>query len=459
MKGFVPTPAPIVDLMIDKLFRRRPPTPESTLLDPGCGEGEFIEGVLRWCARECVVLPRIVGIEACPERASIARKRFARVVQVQIRTSDFLTPIADRFDYIVGNPPYVSITSLSVTERETYRRTYATAKGRFDLYMLFYEQSLRLLKPDGRLVLITPEKFLYVDTALPLRDLLRRACVDELHFLDERTFGDLVTYPLVATIFAGPPARATRVIHRDGISASVRLDTHSSWLPLILGATHDATDLTLADVCIRISCGVATGADSAYVLRDADMPADLAKFARPTISGRQIAQGIPLRTRSSILVPYDETGRLLPESRLGALGRYLSVTARRAQLMERTCSGRKPWYAYHDNLPLPDMLRPKLLCKDITSAPFFVMDRTGQIVPRHSTYYVVPKNRNHLGALAEYLNSAESREWLTSHCQRAASGFLRLQSHVLKRLPVPAAFAPAERTARQLTLDAEALLV
>lgn len=27
--------------------------------------------------------------------------------------------------------------------------------------------------------------------------------------------------------------------------------------------------------------------------------------------------------------------------------------------------------------------------------------------------------------------------WLTANCQRAANGYLRLQSHVLKRLPLP----------------------
>jgi hypothetical protein len=83
------------------------------------------------------------------------------------------------------------------------------------------------------------------------------------------------------------------------------------------------------------------------------------------------------------------------------------------------------------------MLRPKLICKDITSEPFFVTDPTGQLVPRHSVYYIVPRNPNHLDGLAEYLNSMEARDWLRGHCQRAANGFLRLQSHVLKRLPIP----------------------
>ena len=37
--------------MVEKLFRTRQPRAEETLLDPGCGTGVFIEGVLRWCDR------------------------------------------------------------------------------------------------------------------------------------------------------------------------------------------------------------------------------------------------------------------------------------------------------------------------------------------------------------------------------------------------------------------------
>ena len=113
MKGFVPTPAAIVDLMVDKLFRHRPPTPESSLLDPGCGEGEFIGGVIRWCSARGITPPCIVGIEADQHRADIAAARFDGLKNVRILTQDFLHATDLRFDYAIGNPPYVPITRLS----------------------------------------------------------------------------------------------------------------------------------------------------------------------------------------------------------------------------------------------------------------------------------------------------------------------------------------------------------
>lgn len=441
MKGFVPTPCQTVDLMVGKLFGESPPGADATVLDPGCGDGEFIAGVIRYCSARGWQLPRIIGIELDPTRAATAASRFATCETVDIRTADFLRTVVGAFDYVIGNPPYVPITALSLSEREEYRAHFACARGRFDLYLLFFEQALRLLKADGRLVFITPEKFIYVETARPLRQLLQHRDVTELHFVAEATFGDLVTYPLISTVTATRAVgHSTRVIRRDGTQQDVALDTSSSWLPAVRGVASDLVGPTLADISVRISCGVATGADSVFVVADADLHAGLRPFAHPTIAGRQITSHASPRTRSSILAPYDRDGKLLPAKALGALGRYLNSPARRARLAERTCSARKPWYAFHDNLPLNEMLRPKLLCKDITERPYFVLDVAGDIVPRHSVYYIVPKNPADLVPLAEYLNSPAVENWLRSHCQRAANGFLRVQSHVLKQLPLDARF-------------------
>lgn len=458
MKGFVPTPRELVDLMVDKLFRVQRPSADTTLLDPGCGEGEFIAGVLRWCEANGRPVPHILGVEQHPGRAAIARRRFAACNQIQIKAGDFLRPSEQRFDWVIGNPPYVSLGNLSVGERESYRARFQTARGRFDLYMLFFEQALRLLRPSGRLVFVTPEKFTYVDAANGLRRLLLERSVEELHYIREATFEGFVTYPIVTTI--GPYQRMspTAVIARDGKVSTISLRDARSWQPVLRGESFATARATLRDVCLRVSCGIATGADAAFVVRDTNLESDLRSFSHPTISGRQLSRTGPLSTHSRILIPYDRDGRLLPESQLGALGRFLRAPARKSLLAARTCAARKPWYSYHDNAPLNEILRPKILCKDISPTPFFVADRSGEIVPRHSTYYIVPKDPAQLADLLEYLNSSEASRWLLAHCQRAANGFLRLQSGVLKRLPVPDSIASPHWPARQLEIDEIAAL-
>jgi len=447
MKGFVPTPAAVVDGMVEKLFASRLPTSQERVLDPGCGQGAFIEGIVRWCKRHHCAIPGIVGIESDPVHASEARKRLARIPSVTILSQDFLTDRSARFDYVIGNPPYVPITDLALEEKTAYRARYLSAAGRFDLYLLFFEQSLRLLKPGARLVFITPEKFLYVQSAEALRKQLSSVYIEEIDFVDETTFGNLVTYPVITTIVNETPGAATTVRLRDGSTRAVHLRGRS-WLPIIGGNDADAPSYTLADACLRISCGVATGADGIYVVKTSEVPASLRRFAYPTVAGREIEIGKGMNPGRSMLVPYGTDGTLLPEGRLGALGEYLGQPERRKRLLERTCVALKPWYAFHENPPLPDILQPKILCKDISSKPYFLLDESGTLVPRHSVYYIVPSDPSRLHELCDYLNSDAVISWLLANCQRAANQFVRLQSHVLKRIPL----RPELLSARQLEM-------
>ena len=438
MKGFVPTPRETVDTMVELLFGERSPEPNNTVLDPGCGTGEFIDGIIRWCERRRLTLPRITGVEADARHLPVLRTKYKRLSAVCIKHADFLTDGRTTYNFIVGNPPYVAITSLSEGEKARYRTCYATARGRFDLYMLFFEQALRSLAPDGRLVFITPEKYLYVETAGPLRDLLSHYHLEQIRLVPEDTFGELVTYPTITVLHNRPPGK-TQVMPRDGSRVIVNLPPgRNSWLPLLEGAAPQRAAIVLGDLCLRISCGVATGADSVFVRPADSLDPALLRFARPTIAGRQLTSATAdLPQHSVMLIPYDMDGRLLPLERLGALGRYLTRDEVRQRLLARTCAKRKTWYAFHETPALRDILRPKILCKDIAEKPQFWLDRSGQIVPRHSVYYLVPREPTAIDVIARYLQSLSAHQWLVQNCQRASKGFLRLQSRVLQRLPLP----------------------
>lgn len=450
-KGYVPTPTETVDRMTELLFRGRSVTADSTVLDPGCGTGVFIDGVIRWCQQQRLPLPRITGVESDPRHLPALRVKYGRERAVSIEHADFLGGRGTTYDYIVGNPPYVPITELSEAEKARYRGRYATARGRFDLYLLFFEEALRRLAPGGRLVFITPEKYLYVETAGPLRELLARSHVEEIVLLREDTFGDLVTYPTVTVVSHMRPGR-TQVLRRDGTTANVKLPLHGEpWLPVLGGGETECGGVRLADVCLRVSCGVATGADTVFVRPLQGLAPVLQPFAYRTIAGRDLDPGTSEMTpRCVMLIPYTADGRLIPLEELGALCDYLLRGDVRRRLVARTCARRKPWYAFHETPVLSDILRPKILCKDITETPRFWVDRRGDVVPRHSVYYIVPREPAILGALADYLRSPSACEWLGQNCQRAAKGFLRLQSHVLQRLPIPDEVARAASGGRSV---------
>ncbi|WP_080401045.1 class I SAM-dependent DNA methyltransferase [Burkholderia ubonensis] len=444
MKGHVPTPDMLVDEMVERLFAGNRPHENDQLLDPGCGGGAFIAGVLRWCTANGAKPPKITGVELNPSLAAKARKRFVDYPSVKIVHADYLgSALGQAFRFVIGNPPYVSLGKLGgEAQRDRYRARFVSARGRFDLYMLFFERALEDLAENGRLVFITPEKFLYVASAEPLRRLLvAQSNVSAIDLAPENVFPGFTTYPAVTTLDKGRGTDGlTSVQLRCGTARLLSVPTDGqSWWPRLMGEDVQHASAVLGDICVRVSAGIATGADGVYV-RDIDsMPTQLRAFAKPAIAGKDLTlETSTPAPRRAILVPYADNGTLLSSEKLGSLGAYLSESDNEKTLKRRTCVRRKPWYAFHDNYPV-DILRPKIIFKDITKSPRFWIDRTGGIIPLHSVYYIVPKQVDQLDALCDWLNGDEAGRWLAANCQRAANGYLRLQSAVLRRLPVPEA--------------------
>ncbi len=73
------------------------------------------------------------------------------------------------FSAIVGNPPYVRIQGFPRKQIEYFSRHYQSAKGNYDLYVNFVERAYELLRPDGKVGLIVPNKFFKTDYGAGLR--------------------------------------------------------------------------------------------------------------------------------------------------------------------------------------------------------------------------------------------------------------------------------------------------
>jgi type I restriction-modification system DNA methylase subunit len=67
---------------------------------------------------------------------------------------------AGGFDTIIGNPPYVRLERLDRKQLEYFKKNYS-AEGQTDLYQLFIQKAMRLLKKQGRLGFITPKFLLF----------------------------------------------------------------------------------------------------------------------------------------------------------------------------------------------------------------------------------------------------------------------------------------------------------
>lgn len=121
------------------------------------------------------------------------------------------------FDIVIGNPPYVNNRGLITKDKKFFENNYATAYQQYDLYVLFYELSLKLLKEQGKLGFITPNKFAITNYGVPLRKLMLSHQIEKIVDVSQlNVFGDASTYPYVLIIKKSPGKGMTAVYFPEG---------------------------------------------------------------------------------------------------------------------------------------------------------------------------------------------------------------------------------------------------
>lgn len=108
------------------------------------------------------------------------------------------------FDIIIGNPPYLENKKMKGKHihKELQKHLYQSAYKLYDYSYLFVERSYYLLKNNGYLSYILPNKICSTDSAIKIRDFLLH--LTEMQSLIElskiKAFEGISTYPVILTV-------------------------------------------------------------------------------------------------------------------------------------------------------------------------------------------------------------------------------------------------------------------
>ena len=212
LNGAFFTPTYIVDFIINELK----PDIDDKCLDPSCGCGAFLIGLVEYYKKNSdknikeIIKKNIYGSDILNynvERSKIILSLFGLLNGEIIEESDFnifnedslKVTWKDKFEIIVGNPPYVKFQDLNDENRTHLIENWKSIKnGTFNLYFAFFELGHKLLTKKGRLGYITPNNYFTSLAGVSLREyFLQKKCVTRIIDFRHKKVFDAQTYTAI----------------------------------------------------------------------------------------------------------------------------------------------------------------------------------------------------------------------------------------------------------------------
>lgn len=251
------------------------------------------------------------------------------------------------FDIVIGNPPYLRIQGLKQYApklADKYKDIYKSATGSYDLYVLFVEKGIGLLKNNGVLNYIMPHKWTNSSFGKGLRQML----YDGSHMKKLISFGayqvfNASTYTSLAwfsnsknsfmdyyefekDFFDNDELHKALIelrtddftkISREKLREDAWVLTNSNITKVI--SKIERQPLTVKEVFLKIFQGIATSKDSVYFLSDCTRNGEYIEgfseelgrvikvekgLVKPLLKGQQIHRYETINTSNYVIFPY-----------------------------------------------------------------------------------------------------------------------------------------------------------
>lgn len=358
MKGIYYTPKTIVNYILEEILKNHHivKNPEPKILDLSCGCGNFLieaydmlynliennieeineiygEGYIDDISNH-VISKCIYGVDIDENAINILRQALNKkksdycnegkdelIIINNISCEDALKKnYFTKFDYIIGNPPYIGHKMLDKTYKKFLLSEYKDVyKDKADLYFCFYKKALDLINNEGKIGFITPRYFLESPSGKLLRDYLWTNCNIKkiIDLKNVNIFKNLGIAPLVAILEEKTNYNVVLTYRiRDNtyienikdlkillnsekcekISINQK-ELKNNWV--ILNYEDKAfyeriewkSEYALEDICVSFQ-GIITGCDKAFILNNQDERINYIdkKLLKPWIKNRNVNQ-------------------------------------------------------------------------------------------------------------------------------------------------------------------------
>lgn len=138
-------------------------------------------------------------IRKCKKRINRVAYRFGlKGIKWNIRKEDFLISKKEKFDFIIGNPPYITYHDLKEDQRNFLKDNFVSCReGRFDYSYAFIEASLNKLADNGQMIYLVPYSITTNKFAERLREILMPYLKAIYDYKTIKIFPDAITSTVI----------------------------------------------------------------------------------------------------------------------------------------------------------------------------------------------------------------------------------------------------------------------
>lgn len=459
--GDVFTSPEVVSYMLDLVgYTTDKDLSKTSILEPSCGEGEFVIEIARRLLessnkfnfdfnkafRSNVFAYDIDGdkIESCLAR--LAEAGFSLLPNVNIRQADFLSTSIQSFDIIVGNPPYIRYEHIPNELISRYKQHFRTFHYRADLYILFFEKTLKHLNQGGQHCFICSNRWLKNEYGKKLRRLIAQdfqlKSIISLEKAPDAFQEDVLAYPAITLISNSKPDSTFSFSQLNSIKQLSRNQqtllsspTSEDWSHIFNPLQNDDTLLTIEEMGFHVGIGIATGADSIFIGKDLPLKVET-ELLLPALNARDMSGNQLKWSGQYLLNPYKQDGELINLEDFPQAAEYL--ISHREALQKRHIAKKNPekWYKTIDHI-IPTLKdSPKVLLPDISKNQLIFVDE-GRFYPQHNLYYITGGSVLQLQLLSAMLMSDFVKNQLLNITNCVNGGYPRWQSQYLRKLVMP----------------------
>lgn len=362
------------------------------------------------------------------------------------------------FDIVIGNPPYVQIQKLKDHNLvKTAEKKYQVFQKSTDLYCLFYEQGINLIKKDGILSFITSNKWLRASYGQKLREyILENTVVIQLIDLGEGIFETATVDTNILFLKKekkenfksyGASIKNSKdsILKIKELLIPVKLEKENSWeiidekfLNLKKKILKKGKQLKLWN--IKINRGILTGYNSAFFINEdlknkfINVNIKNSEILKPILKGKNIKK-FSINFEKLWLITTHNGYDNIPKIEINDypnIKEWLDIHY--DKLAQRTDKGDTP-YNLRNCSYFSDFFKEKIIYPETTQGAYFYYDNSKEFIVDKTNFIIT-------GEKLKYLTALLSSKLLTFTYKKFCNGVIlgnkgyQYNKHALELLPV-----------------------